>query len=305
MLIIEWIDPADPAITFFNHLDWNQEFVQEPYTLEAFETALSQHFVRYELIGAVSPTRRLYAAYQTAHELDLSNPLPLIFSEETVISSRLLTKNDGIEYWSRVYEGQDVIHKQTSLDLAEREGHFLAQLSHEYFPNVLSTSSEANYSLVALEKIEGLPLLKAVPFINDTFTKFHQFIQHCLNLLEELKRHGLTHRDIHASNILIRNEKPVLIDFGWAISATQTYFTPPELNLVGRPPDGNSCDVYAMGKVFEQINQHRYPAFERVIELMTDPDASLRITDIDTLRILFASASAAADVVEMDKYARA
>ena len=84
--------------------------------------------------------------------------------------------------------------------------------------------------------------------------------------------------------------KPVLTDFMWAVSDERPYFTPDDLGRPGRPPDGSFCDVYSMGKVFEQVNGHRHAAFDPVIDLMTDPDASLRVVNLDVLRILFACA---------------
>jgi serine/threonine protein kinase len=117
-----------------------------------------------------------------------------------------------------------------------------------------------------------------------------QFFQHGLGILEALQMKGLTHRDIREENILVRNDVPVLIDFGWAVSDTRPYFTPFGLGGLSTPQDGNFCDVYSLGVVFGQMNAHRYPYFDWVIELMAEPEASLRIKDLNALRILFASA---------------
>lgn len=298
MLIVEWVDPADPAINFFGHLNWNKDLIREAYTLEAFESGLAHHFARYQLIGNVSPTRRLYAAFRTMNEIDLSGSLPFIMPQESVICSRRLVNKNGIEYWSRLYHGGDVIYKQVSLDLAEREAHFLSQLQSDYFPKVHQVRSKECYSVLTLENIHGLPLQRAVPRIHSSPAELHAFIEHCLNILRELKDKDITHRDIRPDNILVRDKKPVLIDFGWAISPAQPYFTPEALGSVERPPDGSFCDVYSMGRVFDQINQHRYPAFDLAIEMMSEADPSLRITDLQILKILFAStiASAAYDM---------
>lgn len=287
MLIVEWIDPSDPAIEFFHHVEWNKDFARGPYTLEAFESALSRHFVRWSLVGEVSPTRRLYAAFTTRHEIDLSGPLPLIMPKETVLSSRRLATHNGIEYWSVVYDGGDVIWKQATLDLAEREAYFLSRLDSDYFPRVREVRSEGAYSVIALEKVRGVLLPEATDDLISTPAKFLTFAQHCLRLLGELKRKGIIHRDIRPDNLLVRDGKPVLIDFGWAVSEAQPYFTPQWLGGSERPPDGSFCDVYSMGKVLEQVNQRRYPEFDLVIELMVEPDAALRVTDLTVLEALF------------------
>lgn len=291
MLVVEWIDPNDPAIDFFHHIEWNPEVICEPYTLEAFESSLARYFARYEFIGDVSSTRKLYVAFRTDHEIDLSGPLPLLMPKENVLSSRCLAKHEGIEYWSRVYDGGDVIHKQATLDLAKREAYFLSRLESAYFPRVLACKEGDTYSVITMEKIQGVPLLKAREQITSTPETFLRFVQHCLDLLDKLKQRGIVHRDIRPENMMLRDDgRPVLFDFGWAISEAQPCFTPQGLGCNGRPPDGSFCDVYSMGKVFEKINQHRYPMFDLVIELMTSPEASLRITDLETLKLLFAVA---------------
>ena len=103
MAIIEWVEPGDQAVEFFHHLDWNKESTDGKYCLEAFEAALDQHFVRKEVIGQTTPTRRLYAAYKTQHEIDLSCPLPRLYPGDELISSRWLARHNQIEYWSQIY----------------------------------------------------------------------------------------------------------------------------------------------------------------------------------------------------------
>ena len=55
-------------------------------------------------------------AFRTDQEID--GPLPLIKDRECVISSRWVARNDGIDYWSRLYDGGNVIFKQATLNLA-------------------------------------------------------------------------------------------------------------------------------------------------------------------------------------------
>jgi SAM-dependent methyltransferase len=292
MLIVEWIDPEDSAIGFFHHTDWNKDAVSAPYDLSTFEKALTNNFKRYRHVGDISPTRRLYVAFNTEHEIDLSAPLPLILPEKALIHSKLLTKNDGAEYWSRVYDGGDVIKKQATLDLAAREAFFLSQLESNYFPKVLAVESEGSFSLLTLEKIDGQLLSKVAGNILATPSSFYSFIQHCLRLLGELAAQGITHRDIRPDNILFRDSKPVLIDFGWAVSDANPYFTPKFLGDIERPQDGSFCDAYSMGKVLKGLNAGRYPEFDLVLDLMVEEDASLRIIDLhileDLLRVIAA-----------------
>ncbi len=292
MLIIEWVEPDDPAINFFHHLNWNEQVKRGPYTLKAFEDALSKNFARYQCIGSVTPTRKIYIAYSTNHEIDLSGPLPIIKDKKTIISRRCLIIHEGKEYWSCVYDGGDAIFKQAATELAEREGLFLSQLDHEYFPKLLEVKSETGYSVLTLEKIHGDTLDKASDYLNSSPENFNAFIQHCLNLLEILQGLGIEHRDIRPDNIIVRDTKPVLIDFGWAISKNNAFFTPDTLNAAGgRPLDGLHSDIYSMGKIFDFINRHKHPRFDLVIDLMTDEDRLARVTNLDCLKQLFTAIS--------------
>jgi serine/threonine protein kinase len=289
MAIVEWVAPEDPAIESLHNLDSNKEIVKRAYNAEDFKAALSRNFARIEVLGDVSSTRRLYAAFCSEIEIDLSGPLPLLMDKESVIYSRCLSKSNGIEYWSRIYDCDEMIYKQATLDLAKRETYFLTQIECDYFPRVLDSWSDGDYSVLILEKIKGKQLKEAIAEITATADDFHDFIKHGLNILDILKKKGIVHRDIRPDNILIRNKNPILIDFGWAISPDRPYITPPGLGGPERPNAGSFCDVYSMGKVLQQINKQKYHCFDLVIELMAEEDESLRITDLEMLRTLFSS----------------
>ncbi|MBK8619807.1 MAG: protein kinase family protein [Anaerolineales bacterium] len=286
MLIVEWIEPEDAAIQFFHHLDWNKDIAYEPYTREVFYTALTRHFKRVVEIGPVSPTRKLYAAFLPAKEIDLSAPFPLVKPYETILSGHILTVVDGIEYWSYVYDTENSIFKQATLNLASREADFLRELNSDYFPKVLNSWSESTYSVIQLEKIDGDVLDNAANKI-DTLDAMYAFIIDCLNILRELSEKGIVHRDIRPDNILVRNGRPVLLDFGWAQSQKYEFVTPDALGGVERPLDGNFSDVYSMGKVIERVTRGKQPDFLSVINLMTAPVNYLRVEDLDLLYLFF------------------
>ena len=223
-------------------------------------------------------------------QVNASTPLPKILPEEYLVSTRLLTQHDGIDYWCMVYEKDGIIHKQTSLDLAEREARFLSQFESNYFPRVLSVQSEEKYSTITLQKIQGRKLHDALADINSSVVELHTFIQHCLNILLDLEKKGITHRNICRDNILVQDGKPVLLDFAWAISEQEPYFSPSGLGGYERPPDGSFSDVYSMGKVFQYVNRQHYRAFDWVISLMTMAEVRMRITDLIVLKTLFTTA---------------
>jgi serine/threonine protein kinase len=217
----------------------------------------------------------------------VSQSLPHILPEENLISSRLLARHNGTDYWCLVYERDDVLYKQTSFDLADREARFLSRLESDYFPKFLDLQSEQGYSLITFKKFRRHHLKDALSQINSSVQELHGFIQHCLNILVHLKEKGITHRNICRDTVLVQNGKPVLLDFNWAISDSESYFSPAGLGGYERSPDGRFSDVYSMGKILEYVNRQHYRAFDQVISLMTTKDPSLRINDVSILKVLF------------------
>lgn len=221
---------------------------------------------------------------------DQAYPLPrwpLILPEEHIVSGRLLAQHEGLDYWCFIYEKDDVVYKQTSFDLAEREARFLSQLDGDYFPKLVDVEAKGDYSIVAYQHIHGQNLSAAVSQINSSVTELHNFIHHCLNILIDLEAKGITHRNICRDNIMVKDGKPVLNDFGWAVTEQEPYFSPVGLGRYERSPDGGFSDIYSMGKILEYVNRQHYRTFDRVISLMTTNDGSMRITDLITLKKLF------------------
>ena len=214
-------------------------------------------------------------------------PWPLILPAEDIVSSRLLTQHEGLDYWCIFYEKDAIIYKQASFDLAEREARFLSQLDGDYFPKLVDVKAEGEYSIVAYQQISGQNLSEALSQINSSVAELHNFIQHCLNILIDLENKGITHRNVCRDNIMVKDGKPVLNDFGWAVTEQEPYFSPVGLGKHERPPDGGFSDIYSMGKILEYVNRQHYRTFDCVISLMTTKEVSMRITDLMTLKTLF------------------
>lgn len=221
---------------------------------------------------------------------DVHQALPLIFPEEHLVSCRRLAQHNGAEYWCFLYEKDGVIYKQTSSDLAQREARFLSRLASEYFPKPLDAWTDEHYSVISFQKIQGQTLQEALPQLNASAEELYRFIQHCLLLLRQLGEQAITHRNISRETVLVQANRPLLLDFSWAVSEQEPYFSPIGLGGYERPPDGRFSDVYSMGKIFEYINRLHYPAFDRVISLMTAREAQMRITDLAVLEVLFETA---------------
>jgi glycosyltransferase involved in cell wall biosynthesis len=217
-------------------------------------------------------------------------PLPPLFPRKAPLSSRLLARHDGVEYWCRMYRKGDVLYKQTHPVLAEREVRFLSRLSRKYFPKPSSVQTGNGYSVIVFEHLDGQTLREAQPVLSASAAALHRFIGHCLNLLADLKKNRVVHRNICRENLTIRAGRPVLMNLEWAVSPEEPFFAPEGLGGSERSLQGGFSDVFSMGKILAYVNRHRFLAFDRVISLMTAEDPALRITDLDILRVLFANA---------------
>ena len=60
VLYVEWVDPTDDCITYFNHLDYNKELVTPDYTREHFLQYLQKVFSHVTLMGLSKQTREIY-----------------------------------------------------------------------------------------------------------------------------------------------------------------------------------------------------------------------------------------------------
>ena len=223
-------------------------------------------------------------------DLSVLPKLPFIEPVETIVSSRLLDVHEGRAYHSRVHfleaaDGTRFVRKQTSFDLAERERILLNRLAGQRFPRARAAASGPGFTACDLEFVDGFPLTDTVRFAAEcTPAQAKQFVQACLDALGELAVAGIVHRDLKPDNILVRDGQPVLIDFGWATAPDLPHVTPAGLGDAGRPTDG-FCDVYALGVALGEISA-LYPELGPVIEAMSRPDKSERITDPAELRAL-------------------
>ena len=156
-LIVEWVDQEDPVIINYKHTSSakNSEQILN-YNEENFINLLSESFDNLILLGEISRTRKLYLAFDKSfvkRNLDWSK---LIYPPETIISSKALCKNPSGEYvYSRVYELENKIVKQTNLIIGRNERNALNALNHPSIPKLLFYKEELNYSVLDIEKVLG------------------------------------------------------------------------------------------------------------------------------------------------------
>lgn len=279
-LLIEWVAPEDPAIQSFKHTDWNPDLVKGPYTVAAFEDALRQHFSRVAIVGRTSPTRVLYIGYRQTNEITLHPALPLLAPMDRVLYSRCLALVNGVYYYSRLYQADspDRLIKQTTGDLAVHEAQLLERLRGPHFPRVFSAEQRDGYSLLTLEKITGDCLADIVPTVAASPPQVAAFMSECLQILAELAAAGIEHRDIRLDNFIMRQGKPVLLDFGWAQTRDQPYLIPEHMSGAERIPLGPPCDVYSLGRVFQQLVPQNSQLFSPLLTPMLDVNQARGVT---------------------------
>lgn len=255
LLIVEWVEPDDPAVRSFRHTDWNPSVARGPYTRRAFEDALDRHFPRVERLGEVSPTRILFAAHRAPHEITLGGELPVPERAREILASRCLAEIEGVRYWSLVAlsERPGVVLKRATGDLAWHEAEMLRALQGPRFPRVLAARREAGYSEIELEWIEGKDLAFARWELASSPECLDSFARACAEILERLQAAGIRHRDIRLANLRVRKGLPVLLDFAWAEREGEPWLTPEGLGAEGRPPGGGFSDAYSMGALLQRI----------------------------------------------------
>jgi hypothetical protein len=288
LLLIEWVAPEDSAITFFKHIDWNADKIKGPYSLEAFESALRQHFSKIAILGDTSPTRTLYLVWKQQNQVTLHTALPLLAPAERVLASRWLTSFAGTTFYSRIYttETPDRLIKQATGDMALHEAELLSQLEGPHFPRVFTSQQHEGFSMLILERIAGLNLSEAKPELAVEPERLARFINECLTILNELAVAGIEHRDIRMDNLMVRQGSPVLIDFGWSQATGKPYAAPRNVGALERIPSGPPCDVYSMGKVFEQIIPKGSEVFTPLLQLMLRPSLARRLPPIFLTEVL-------------------
>ncbi|MDP6504491.1 MAG: hypothetical protein QF886_12785 [Planctomycetota bacterium] len=213
--------------------------------------------------------------------------MPWEFPPQTVLESKVLHMEEGQNYQGRVYQieenGRKRIFKQTLGDLENREAHFLSKLDSDLFPRLLQARQEKNYSLIELEFVDGYQL-----GIQGRFCREHgpeqamSFLQDCVSILEILDAQGITHRDIHGRNILVRRGRPVLLDFGWAVSREMPQGMPSTKGWSNFPPDREFCDIYSMGVALNGLAK-AFPQLRPFVTAMTEAKKADR-SDLNSLR---------------------
>ena len=163
------------------------------------------------------------------------------------------------------YEGEDDFRFQSLL----YEGNIIMDLEHDHIPYAYRFGHKHGNAFLLMDFEPGLTL--------DAFIATYQFSEDDLmswmiQLAETLKfmaTKGYIYRDLKPQNIIIQNEKLILVDFGLAMHLDHAddiddenlvgspSYIPPE-RIIGKPEDIRS-DIYALGMVFYYVaHGHNY-----------------------------------------------
>jgi SAM-dependent methyltransferase len=183
-LLIEWVDPTDPAIAIKHHVSANPELHREPYERACFEDAGLRYFGPIETKIDTTPTRCVYAFRKERRIFGHSG---VVSFSETAVTKR--------------FHDQIVKHHP---GMIQRERSALARLAGvPGIPYVLASDDRAIHMTFAGEKLTRANLPADAE-------------QQARRLIGALQRRGIRHNDIHRDNLLVLNGQIQLIDFAWA-----------------------------------------------------------------------------------------
>lgn len=151
--------------------------------------------------------------------------------------------------------------------LLRAEGTALAALNHPGIVRLISQRMEARLPYLLFEHV-GQKTLKDILLREGGLKTDHaiRIVQHVGGALAYVHRRGFIHRDLKPSNIILREGRPVLLDFGivwkWRSrrrppdrSGTPQYLAPEQIMREALSP---ATDVYGLGLLlFELITAQR------------------------------------------------
>ena len=154
------------------------------------------------------------------------------------------------------------------------EGRRHLKLIHPNIVSVFDVFKADNQNCLVMELIEGVSLsdfIKSRPKRRLSISEAIPIIQDLLNALNYAHMHGIIHRDVKPSNVLLdKNGRGYLIDFGIALAigedrrtrTGQTIGTPHYMSpeQITRPQEiDHRTDVYSVGCVFYEMLCGRPP----------------------------------------------
>lgn len=187
------------------------------------------------------------AVVYKAHELSLNRIVAL-----KVLSSHLSENNEFIKRF-------------------EREARAAAKLNHPNIIQIYAIGEEEGIHFFSMEYVKGKTLAEIIEEEKKlTYDKAIPIIIQTAEALSEAHKHGIVHRDMKPSNIMINNNGTVKVtDFGIAYVSQETKLTKSG-SIIGTPeylsPEqceaktiDNRSDIYSLGVTFYELLSGKTP----------------------------------------------
>jgi eukaryotic-like serine/threonine-protein kinase len=177
-----------------------------------------------------------------------------------------------------------------------REARLGASLSHPNLATIYDVIDSDDETLVVMEYVEGEPLSALIPEGGLEPSRVVEVLRPVASALDYAHRHGVVHRDVKPSNIILAADGTAkLVDLGAATSpeltqittenkviGTLAYIAPERLS--GGDPSGQEADTYSLAATaFEALTGTVPLAAENVAEAVTAtldrPDIRDRLPD--------------------------
>jgi SAM-dependent methyltransferase len=199
-LLIEWVDPTDPAIGVLKHVSANPELHREPYERARFETAGQRYFGSIDGKIDITPTRCIYIFRKERRIAGYSGVVS--FGETAVVK----------------HFHDDMITHQPEQIMRERKA--LAKLAGTPgIPYLLASDKGAIHMTFAGDRLTRANLPADAQ-------------EQGRALVAAMRRRGIRHNDIHRDNLLVLDSRLHLIDFAWACGIDEPVgFLPPEIGV--------------------------------------------------------------------------
>ena len=213
VLIIEWIDPTDPAVKAFDHISYNKDSITGDYTEESFVRAINKYFNSYMILPVYRfNTRKIYICFKDFTD-NIKKDSFISVNDE--IFYRIYPCNSLDNGTSEMYITKDkkqimkkIVHYKNDF-VYERDIFWLERLADEPFIPTLLYKDDINKRFIL--KYFGDRIN-----INNKPDDWRQQLTDILSVLTN--KYGWSNNDLKHTEILVSPEGKIgIVDFGWCM----------------------------------------------------------------------------------------